>query len=76
MISPGRIRQLKDGGRVLDLAAFVMRTGLPAAEEVVARNERIALTARDTVRILELLDHPPAPPPAMRAAAKRRSKRR
>jgi uncharacterized protein (DUF1778 family) len=60
----------------LDLTAFVMRNTLPAAEEIVARNERIALTGRDTVRILELLEHPPAPPAALRAAAKRRRKRR
>ncbi len=59
----------------LDLTTFVMRT-LPAAEEIVARNERIALTAGDTVRILELLEHPPAPPPALRAAARRRRKRK
>lgn len=60
----------------LDLTTFVMRTALPAAEEIVARNERIQLTGRDTARILELLEHPPAPPPALRAAAKRRRKRR
>lgn len=60
----------------LDLTTFVMRTILPAAEQIVTRNERIALTGRDTVRILELLEHPPAPPPALRAAAKRRRKRR
>jgi len=59
----------------LDLTTFVMRTTLPAAEETVARNERIALTERDTVRILELLEHPPTPPAALRAAAKRRRKR-
>ena len=60
----------------LDLTSFVMRTTLPAAEEIVARNERIALTERDTARILELLEHPPKPPAALRAAAKRRRKRR
>ena len=59
----------------LDLTTFVMRTTLPAAEEIVARNERIALTERDTARILELLEHPPTPPAALRAAAKRRRKR-
>ena len=59
----------------LDLTSFVMRTTLPAAEEIVARNERIELTERDTVRILELLDHPPTPPAALQAAARRRRKR-
>ena len=59
----------------LDLTSFVMRTTIPAAEEIVARHERISLTERDTLRILDLLEHPPAPPPALRAAAKRRRKR-
>jgi uncharacterized protein (DUF1778 family) len=59
----------------LDLTSFVMRTALPAAEEIVARNERITLTARDSLRVLELLEHPPKPAAALRAAAKRRRRR-
>ncbi|HEY6308811.1 MAG TPA: DUF1778 domain-containing protein [Candidatus Angelobacter sp.] len=58
----------------LDLTSFVMRTTLPAAEEIIARHERITLTARDSVRILDLLEHPPEPSPALRAAARRRLK--
>ena len=56
----------------LDLTSFVMRRALPAAEEIVARHQRITLTARDSVRVLELLEHPPKPTRALRAAAKRR----
>ncbi len=56
----------------LDLTSFVMRTALPAAEEIVARNERIVLSARDSARVLELLEHPPKPTAALLAAAKRR----
>jgi uncharacterized protein (DUF1778 family) len=52
-----------------------MRTALPAAEEIVARNERISLTARDSARVLELLERPPKPTAALRAAAKRRRNR-
>jgi uncharacterized protein (DUF1778 family) len=58
----------------LDLTAFVMRTALPAAEEIIARNERITLSARDSVRVLDLLEHPPKPTAALRAAARRRRK--
>ena len=59
----------------VDLTSFVMRSALPIAEEIVARHERIVLSARDTVRVLDLLEHPPKPTPALRAAAKRRKQR-
>jgi uncharacterized protein (DUF1778 family) len=59
----------------LDLTSFVMRTALPAAEEIVSRHERISLTARDSLRVLDLLEHPPKPTAALRAAAKRRRRR-
>jgi len=59
----------------LDLTTFVLRAALPAAEDVVARHERITLSARDTARVLELLENPPPPPHALLAAAKRRRKR-
>ena len=59
----------------LDLTSFVMRTTLPAAEEIIARHERITLTARDSVRILDLLEHPQKPSAALRAAARRRPTR-
>ena len=60
----------------LDLTSFIMRTALPIAEEIVARHERIVLSPRDTVRVLDLLEHPPQPTPPLRAAAKRRKHRR
>lgn len=56
----------------LDLTSFVMRCALPAAREVVDRAERIVLTERDSARVLELLEHPPEPTPALMAAARRR----
>ena len=59
----------------LDLTTFVMRTALPAAEEVVARHERITLSVRDSARVLRLLERPPKPSAALRAAVKRRRKR-
>jgi uncharacterized protein (DUF1778 family) len=59
----------------LDLTSFVMRTALPAAEEIVARHERIILSARDSQRLLDLLEDPPKPARALLAAAKRRRNR-
>jgi uncharacterized protein (DUF1778 family) len=59
----------------LDVTSFIMRTVLPAAREVVDRAERIVLSERDTVRVLELLENPPEPTPALLAAARRRAAR-
>lgn len=61
----------------LDLTTFVLRTALPVAEEVVAHHERMRLSARDSRRVLDLLENPPAPSAALRAAAKqlRRTRR-
>lgn len=56
----------------LDLTSFVMRNVLPAAKDVVDRAERIVLSERDTMRVLELLENPPKPTPALLAAARRR----
>jgi hypothetical protein len=47
----------------------------PAAHEVVDRAEHIVLTERDGVRVLELLQNPPKPAPALLAAARRRAAR-
>jgi uncharacterized protein (DUF1778 family) len=57
----------------LDLTSFVMRNVLPAARKVVDRAERIVLSERDTMRVLELLENPPRPTPALTAAARRRT---
>jgi uncharacterized protein (DUF1778 family) len=54
----------------LDVTAFIMRQVLPAARHVIERNERIVLSERDTARVLELLDNPPKPTPALLAAAR------
>ena len=60
----------------LDVTSFILRNVLPAAREVVDRAERIVLTERDTVRVLELLENPPRPTAALMAAARRRVARR
>jgi uncharacterized protein (DUF1778 family) len=54
------------------VTSFIMRTVLPAAREVMDRAERIVLT----VRVLELLENPPRPTPALKAAARRRAARK
>jgi uncharacterized protein (DUF1778 family) len=56
----------------LDVTSFIMRKMLPTALAVVDRAERIVLSERDTVRVLELLENPPKPTPTLIAAARRR----
>lgn len=59
----------------LDVTSFIMRNVLPAAREVVERAERVVLSERDTLRVLELLENPPQPTAALMAAARRRADR-
>ena len=42
----------------------------------VALEERIVLSRRDSERVLALLENPPAPPPALIEAARRRARYR
>lgn len=60
----------------LDVTAFILRNVLPVAREVVDRNERIVLSKRDSARVLHLLENPPAPTVALKAAARRRPARK
>ncbi len=53
----------------LDVTAFVLRAAIPAARDVVDRASRFHLSQRDTVRVLELLEHPPQPTARLRRAA-------
>lgn len=59
----------------LDVTSFIMRAVLPAARDVVAQAERISLSERDSLRVLDLLENPPAPTPALLAAARQRISR-
>ena len=59
----------------LDMTSFIMRNVLPVARESAGKAERIALSRRDTERVLELLENPPEPTPALLAAARRRTAR-
>lgn len=60
----------------LDVTSFIMRNVLPTARNVVDRAERIVLSARDSKRVLALLENPPKPTPALMAAARRRAARK
>ncbi|MGB6537775.1 MAG: DUF1778 domain-containing protein [Xanthobacteraceae bacterium] len=60
----------------LDVTGFIMRSALPAARDVVDRAERIVLSAPDSKRVLELLENPPKPTPALKAAARRGAARK
>ncbi len=55
----------------LDVTSFILRAVLPAAREVVSRPERIVLGEQDAEYILDLLEHPPEPSPALIEAARR-----
>ena len=54
----------------LDLTGFILRNVLPQAAAVIAREERLRLSERDSLRVLELLEKPPAAPARLVRAAK------
>src|SRR5258708_38938471 len=60
----------------LDVTSFIMRSALPAAREVVDRAERILPSQPHSARVLELLENPPKPTPALMSAARRRATRK
>jgi len=53
-----------------DLTDFVLRHALRAAKAVIAEAERVQLSERDSLRVLDLLENPPAPNARMLAAAR------
>ncbi|HET8548839.1 MAG TPA: DUF1778 domain-containing protein [Bryobacteraceae bacterium] len=58
-----------------DLTDFVRQHSLEAARAVIREQEHITLSSRDSTRILELLENPPAANAKLRAAAKALPKR-
>jgi uncharacterized protein (DUF1778 family) len=60
----------------LDVTSFIMRNVMPTARDVIDRAERIVLSARDSKRVLKLLENPPKPTAALKAAARRRVSRK
>ncbi len=54
----------------LDLTGFILRSVLPDAQAVVERARHVALSERDTLRVLDLLENPPTPNARLVRAAK------
>jgi len=53
-----------------DLTDFMLRHALRAAKSVIEGAEHLRLSGRDSLRVLELLENPPAPNRKLLAAAK------
>lgn len=56
--------------RRTNLTDFVIQTAMRAADAVIEEADRITLSERDSLRVLELLESPPVPNARLRAAAK------
>jgi uncharacterized protein (DUF1778 family) len=54
-----------------DLTDFVVHHALRAAKNVIEESEEVKLSKRDSLRVLDLLENPPAPNARLLAAAKR-----
>lgn len=56
--------------RRLDLTGYILEAALPKAKADIAEAERVTLSERDSLRILSLLENPPAAPERLVRAAK------
>jgi uncharacterized protein (DUF1778 family) len=59
-----------------DMTDFVLRHALQAAERVISEAEHLALSERDSLRVLDALENPRRPNAKLVAAARRLPKRR
>jgi len=62
--------------RRTDLTSFVRQQSLSAAREVIREAEELALSERDSLRVLAALENPPQPNRKLVAAAKALPKRK
>jgi uncharacterized protein (DUF1778 family) len=53
-----------------DLTSFILRNTLRAADSVIEEAERVTLSEQDSLRVLDLLENPPAPNARLLRAAK------
>jgi len=58
-----------------DLTDFVLRHAVRAAKAVIEEADHVQLSARDSMRVLSLLENPPAPNAKLLAAARALPKR-
>jgi uncharacterized protein (DUF1778 family) len=58
-----------------DLTEFVLRHALQAAQTLIEDADRVCLSGRDSLRVLDLLENPPAPKPKLVRAARALPKR-
>ena len=56
--------------RNTDLTNFVIQNALREAEAVIQEADHLKLSERDSLRVLDLLENPPAPNAKLLAAAK------
>jgi uncharacterized protein (DUF1778 family) len=59
-----------------DLTDSLTRDALRAAKTVIEEADRLHLSERDSLRVMDLLEHPPAPNAKLLAAARALPKRR
>jgi uncharacterized protein (DUF1778 family) len=52
-----------------DLTDFVLRNAVQAAKAVIAQAEHTGISERDSLRVLDVLENPPAPNAKLLAAA-------
>jgi uncharacterized protein (DUF1778 family) len=52
-----------------DLTDFVIRHALSAAKAVIEESDHVQLSERDSLRVLDVLENPPAPNARLQAAA-------
>ena len=62
--------------RHTDLTDFVLAHALRAAKDVIEEADQLHLSERDSFRVLDLLENPPAPNAKLLAAARALPKRR
>jgi len=70
-VSPGQKATLMRAAalRNTDLTEFVLSLALREAATIIEAADQLEISARDSLRVLELLENPPAPNARLRAAA-------